>query len=222
MAKGSNRGKKLSCKKCGASFYDLGRKKPQCPACQKASLIPDGSIARVRLGIKPGGHNDLERGWTDDCATRNKVGAVYLNCQFEVIDGEHAGKRFFSLIGLHTPKGPWWGNKGRKTLRDILNSAHEIADNDYTPHAIRSRQLESLSSFDGIEFVAEIGVRKDQGGVDRNELKSVITPDDKRFAAFATPSDMPSAYVDDGATEAPMGAKSLDDDDFVPAWLNRV
>ena len=189
---------------------------------QEHPIMPDGLIARIRLKIKSGGYDDPENGWTNGCATRNQTGAVYLNCQFEVIDGEHAGQNFFSLIGLHTPKGPWWGNKGRKTLRDILNSAHEIADNDYTPHAIRSRQLESLSSFDGIEFVAEIGVRKDQGGVDRNELKSVISPDDKRFAAFATPSDMRPAHVDDGATEAPMGAKSLDDDDFVPAWLNRV
>ena len=65
-------------------------------------------------------------------------------------------------------------------------------------------------------------LRKDQGGVDRNELKSVITPDDKRFAAFATQSDMPPDHVDDGSTEIPLGAKSLDDDDFVPAWLNRV
>ena len=189
---------------------------------QEHAIMPDGLIARIRLKIKSGGYNDPENGWTNGCATRNQTGAVYLNCQFEVTDGEYAGKRFFSLIGLHTPKGAWWGNKGRKTLRDILNSAHEIADNDYTPHAIRSRQLESLSSFDGVEFVAEIGVRKDQGGVDRNELKSVITPDDKRFAAFSTLSDMPPDHVDDGSTEIPLGAKSLDDDDFVPAWLNRV
>lgn len=222
MAKENKRGNKLRCKKCGASFYDLGRKKPQCPACHKASLIPDGSVARVRLGIKSGGYNDPEHGWTDDCATRNKAGAVYLNCQFEVTSGEHAGKRFFSLIGLHTPKGPWWGNKGRKTLRDILNSAHEISDSDYSPHAIASRQVESLSSFDGIEFIAEIGIRKDKDGIGRNELKSSVTPDDKRFAEFVTASDTFPPHVDDGSTEIPLGAKSLDDDDFVPAWLNRV
>ena len=55
-------------------------------------MTPDGLIARVRLKIKPGGYNDPENGWTNDCATRNQTGAVYLNCQFEVIVGEHTGQ----------------------------------------------------------------------------------------------------------------------------------
>jgi hypothetical protein len=222
MAKDSKRGKKLRCNKCGTSYYDLGRKNAQCPTCHRASLIPDGSVARVRLGIKSGGHNDPERGWTDGCATSNQAGAVYMSCQFEVIDGEHTSKQFFSLIGLHTPKGPWWGNKGRKTLRDILNSAYEISDSDYSARAITSRQLKSLSSFDGIEFIADIGIRKDKGGIDKNELKSPVTPDDKRFAVFAALNDNSLSKYGGDTIQGPTLLSPFDDEGFTPAWLSRV
>ncbi len=222
MPQQKNIGRKVRCPKCSKHFYDLGRKNTICPACHRASIISDGSIARVLLVIKAGQHNDPKQGWTDGCATRNRSGAVYLNCQFEVVGGEHTGKHFFSLIGLHTPKGPWWGNKGRKTLRDILNSAYGISDSDYSPRAIAIRQLTSLSSFDRIEFIAEIGVREAKDGMLRNELKSPVTPDDERFAEFSAPEDSLSSKDAEESTDNLIASKSFADKDFKPAWLSRM
>jgi len=222
MAKESNLGKKIRCPKCGTQVYDLGRKFFSCPSCHKASLIKSGSIAPVRLGIKPGGHNDPEQGWTDGCATRNQAGAVYLNCQFEVTGGEFAGKKFASLVGLHTPKGPWWGNEGRKTLRGILNSAHSLEDDDYSPEALASRHLNSLTAFDGIEFIAEIGVRKGTDGLERNELKAPITPDDPKFRELhrtdaRSASEIVTEKLDKSGSPDP--TQNLK---FTPVWLGKA
>ena len=222
MANESSRGKKTRCPKCGGQYYDLGRRNARCPACHKASLIEDGSIAQVRLGIKDGGHNDPEQGWTDGCATRNQAGAVYLNCQFEVLNGKHTGKRFYSLIGLYTPKGPWWGNKGRKTLREILNSAHAISDGDYSPRAINARRLQSLSVFDGMEFFAEISIKKEEGGLDRNELKAPITPDDPRFTELSGSGDAKISQNSEPETDLVSVSDPFDRPGYTPAWLSRV
>jgi hypothetical protein len=77
-------------------------------------LIPKGTVVRVRMTIKPGGHDDATQGWTGGFATRNiNTGSVYLNCEFVVMEGEYARRKMWSLIGLHSPKGPEWANMGR-------------------------------------------------------------------------------------------------------------
>ncbi|MBF0171639.1 MAG: hypothetical protein HQK87_11255, partial [Nitrospinae bacterium] len=44
-------------------------------------LIPKGTIAPVRMTIKPGGYDDSNRGWTGGYTTRNaETGSVYLSC----------------------------------------------------------------------------------------------------------------------------------------------
>ena len=222
MAKEKSRGKKVRCPKCGAHFYDLGRKFPRCPKCHKASLIKAGSIAQVRLGIKSGGYDNIDQGWTDGCATRNQAGAVYLNCQFEVIDGEFFGRKFTSLIGLYTPKGAWWGNKGRKTLRGILNSAYSLSDGDYSARAVTSRYLNTLSAFDGIEFIAEIDLRKGTDGLERNELKAPITPDDPRFEEFVKSNSTSISSHPKNEAENPLITDPTQEPGFMPMWLCKV
>ena len=69
---------------------------------------------------------------------------------------------------------PWWGNEGRKTLRNILNSAHGISDKDYSSSALRNRSLTSLEALEGIEFLAEIDQKKGSDGIKRNELKNIL------------------------------------------------
>ena len=43
-------------------------------------LIPDGTLVKVRLDIKPGGYNNPEEGWDSNMATLGQSGAVYLKC----------------------------------------------------------------------------------------------------------------------------------------------
>jgi hypothetical protein len=99
-------------------------------------LIPKGTFVKVRMTIRPGGYDDASQGWTGGYATQsNTTGSVYLNCEFAVLDGPYAKRKMWSLIGLHSPKGPEWANMGRAFVKGILNSARGLHPQDNTPQA---------------------------------------------------------------------------------------
>ena len=75
-------------------------------AKQVSNLIPKGTLAKVRLSIRPGGFDDPSQGWTGGYATQGSTGAVYLNGEFTVLEGPYARRKVFTLIGLFSPKGP--------------------------------------------------------------------------------------------------------------------
>lgn len=148
-------------------------------------LLPKGTIAPVRMTIKPGGLDDPSRGWTGGYATRAKESdAVYLNCEFVIAAGEYAKRKVWSLIGLYSPKGPEWGNMGRAFIRAILNSARGLSDKDTSPRALEARRIRGFADLDGIEFLAKIDVEKDANGDPKNVIKMAITPDMKEYQGF--------------------------------------
>jgi len=148
------------------------------------NLIPKGTLAKVRLTIRPGGFDDPSQGWTGGYATRGSTGAVYLNGEFTVTEGQYARRKIFTLIGLYSPKGPDWGNMGRSLVRGILNSARGISDKDMSPEAQAARRIGGFADLDGIEFVARIDVGTDANGDDKNEIRSAVTPDHKDYAVI--------------------------------------
>ena len=108
---------------------------------QNTSIMPKGEIVKVRLTIRPGGHDDPSQGWTGGYATRGDSGAVYLNAEFTVLEGPYARRKIFTLIGLYSPKGPEWANMGRALIRGILNSARGISDKDTSAQAQAARRI---------------------------------------------------------------------------------
>ena len=151
-------------------------------AQSNTNLIPKGTLAKVRLTIRPGGFDDASQGWTGGYATRSSSGAVYLNGEFTVTEGEYARRKIFSMIGLHSPKGPDWANMGRGLLRGMLNSAHWGSDKDMSAEAQAARCISGFADLDGIEFIARIGVGKDASGEEKNEIRGAITPDHREYA----------------------------------------
>ena len=147
-----------------------------------SSLIPKGTLAKVRLTIRPGGHDDTSQGWTGGYATRGSTGAVYLNGEFTVLEGPYARRKIFTLIGLYSPKGPDWGNMGRAFVRAMLNSARGLSDKDNSPQAQAARRISGFADIDGIEFLARIDLGKDVNGEDKNEIRSAVTSDHKEYA----------------------------------------
>ena len=128
-------------------------------------VIPAGTLVKVRLSIRPGGYNEPTMGWNDGYATRNDVtGAVYLNSEFVVLDGPYARRKVWTLIGLHSPKGPNWANMGRTLVRGILQSARGIRSDDRSPQAQKARQIQTFAELDGLEFIARVVVEPDQQG----------------------------------------------------------
>ena len=147
-----------------------------------SNVIPKGTLAKVRLTIRPGGFDDPAQGWTGGYATRGSTGAVYLNGEFTVLEGPYAKRKIWSLIGLYSPKGPDWANMGRSLVRGMLNSARGISDKDNSAQAQAARRINGFADLDGIEFVARIDIGTDINGEDKNEIRAAVTPDHRDYA----------------------------------------
>jgi hypothetical protein len=174
-------------------------------------LIPKGTLVKVRMTIRPGGYDDASQGWTGGYATQsNTTGSIYLNCEFVVLDGPYVKRKMWSLIGLHSPKGPEWANMGRAFIKGILNSARGLHPQDNTPQTQQARRIQGFSDLDGIEFVAKVEMEKDQNGDDKNVVKTAITPDSKDYAAvMGRVTSQPTAPASKPATTAaPSGRPS--------------
>lgn len=157
-------------------FNDAGQQ-------QVFELIPRGTAARVRMTIKPGGYDDAQRGWSGGYATENAdTGAIYLACEFVVLDGPYARRKLWSNIGLYSPKGDAWANMGRSLIRALLNSARGVMPGDISAAAAAARRIASFDALDGIEFAARIDIEHDTRGERRNVVKHAIEPDHKDYA----------------------------------------
>ena len=166
-------------------------------AKQNPNLMPKGTLAKVRLTIRPGGFDDPSQGWTGGYATRVSTGAVYLNGEFTVLEGQYAKRKIWTLIGLYSPKGPDWGNMGRSLVRGMLNSARGLSDKDVSPQAQAARRINGFSDLDGLEFVARIDIGSDTNGDEKNEVRGAVTRDHKGYAEVmgmsAAPAYRPAA-----------------------------
>ena len=167
-------------------------------AQSNTNVIPKGTLAKVRLTLRPGGFDDPSQGWTGGWARRAATGAVYLDAEYTVVEGPYARRKVWSLIGLYSPKGPDWANKGRSLVRGMLNSARGISAKDVSPHAQAARRISGFADLDGLEFVARIDIGSDTDGDDKNEIRSAVTPDHRDYAQFmggVTAAPAPAAYA---------------------------
>jgi len=148
-------------------------------------LIPNNTLAKVRMSIKPGGYDDQNQGWVGGYATRNEnTGSIYLSCEFVILEGEYAKRKVWGIIGLYSNKGPEWGNMGRSFIKAILNSARGFSESDNSPAAQSARKINGIGDLDGIEFLAKITTKKDQNEELRNEIRFAITPDNKDYKSL--------------------------------------
>ena len=168
-------------------------------------LIPNNTIAKVRMSIKPGGYDDQNQGWVGGYATRNEnTGSIYLSCEFVILEGEYARRKVWGLIGLYSNKGPEWGNMGRSFIKAILNSARGFLESDNSPAAQNARKINGIGDLDGIEFVAKITTKKDQNEELRNEIRFAITPDNKDYKSVMGSITAPMAKASVNQAPAPV------------------
>ena len=147
--------------------------------------IPKGVIAPMRMILKPGGYDDPTQGWSGGYATQSfDTGSVYLAAEFVVTAGDHAKRKMWSNIGLHSQKGPTWGQIGRSFVRAALNSARNVHPQDNSPQAASARRIQGFHELDGLEFLARVDVEKDGKGLDRNVVKLAVEPDHPDYAKF--------------------------------------
>ena len=186
-------------------------------------VIPAKTLAKVRMTLKPGGVDNAHLGWTGSYAHRNmETGSAYLSAEFVILEGPFAKRKVWSLIGLHSEKGPEWANMGRTFIRAILNSARGIHPQDQTPQAQQARCIQGFADLDGIEFVARIDVEKDQrSGEDRNVIRAVIEPSHKDYPLLMAGGGATSASATTTGYAAPVQATGAAPVASAPAMSGR-
>jgi hypothetical protein len=151
------------------------------PPPRDLDLIPHGTIATVVMHIRPGNAGEgglLKRSKKGDCEM--------LDIEYVVVDGPYARRKFWEneiIVGTTSGQKDM-AETYRGTRKAILQSARGIKDGDQSPQA-RAGYMADLKDFDGLMFIAKIGVEKgkakDDGSgenfADKNVLLSVITPD---------------------------------------------
>ena len=151
------------------------------PPPRDVDLIPHGTIATVVIHIRPGGAGEdglLKRSKNGDCEM--------LDIEYVVVDGPYARRKFWeNQIIVGTTSGQKdMAETYRGMRKAILQSARGIKEGDQSPQA-RAAYMADLKDFDGLMFIAKIGVEKgkpknDGSGenyADKNVLAAVITPD---------------------------------------------
>ncbi|CAB4142895.1 hypothetical protein UFOVP452_50 [uncultured Caudovirales phage] len=241
------------------------------PEQRSTDLIPDRSVARVVLTIRPGGAGDGN--WLK---LSNNGDKLMIDGEFTVTEGPFARRKFWGLMTLDAyvamdgqsymvsdllaqcqsdadhlglakaaDANGWGGslkavNITRTTLRAILESSRGIRSDDASPSAMSARRVHGVGDFDGMEFVAKIGVEKGENGYkDKNRLVEAITPDKPGYilpggaapaapvargpapAAGAPPAAAKPAWAAGGAAPAPAAAPAAPPAAAKPAWANR-
>src|SRR6187397_410080 len=112
---------------------------------EMGSLIPEGTIAKVHMTVRPG--NSGDGGWLK----RSKSGeSLMLDCEFTIVEGPFAKRKFW---GLFTLEGVTEGHAkaadiSASRLRAILESAKGIRPDDESDTAKAGRRMNNWGDFD--------------------------------------------------------------------------
>ena len=170
------------------------------PPPRENELIPAGTIATVRIHIRPGDCGE------DGMLKRNKDGTCeMLDVEYLVVDGPHAKRKLWeNLLLAGTTQGQTeMAESNRGKLKQIIDSAFGLKPNDKSSEA-RAIRRKSLGEFEGITFLARIDIEK--GGLknkndpaserwpDKNIIGRVITPDQRDWH----PVEQPPPFNNDG------------------------
>jgi hypothetical protein len=206
-----------------SSIYDLN----DAPEQRPDGLIPDGTYAPLRLTIRPGGENFPGCSEHDLGLVKKSLSsdAMYLDAEFELLAGPHAGRKFYQPLTVYGGKvgedgvSKGW-NMSKATLRAIGDSGLGLDPKDMSDAAKAKRTLRGFRDLSGIEFFAKIGVKRGgptpDGGAypDKNEIAHVVVPGEPQYAALKAGKEVapaPSATKSAAPRQAPAQQP-------IPAW----
>ena len=168
--------------------YDLNDAQPQM--MPHGELIPDGTFAKIRMSIRPGGVNGSAPMDAGLLKASTESDAKMLDCEFTVVEGPFARRKFWQNFtvagGKLDDKGQSKGwNISKASFRAMVDSALALAPKDMSEAAKAKRLIQGLKQLDGIVFAARIMVEpaSDAKYRDQNRLANVVLPDEAQYAA---------------------------------------
>jgi len=212
-------------------------------------IIPDGTYCALRMALRPGGENisGMEEDDLGLFKASLRSDAMYLDCEFTVLSGPHAGRKLWQIftvaggkIGEDGASMAW--NISKATLRAIIDSAFGLDPQDMSDATKAKRSLPGFRAFDGVEFFAKIGIEpggEAPGGgqyPDKNRIAHVVVPGEAQYAVLKAGAEVapaPSAAKDSSAARtaptappkpawqqsAPAAAKPAATPGSGPSWL---
>ncbi len=169
--------------------YDLNDAQPQM--MPHGELIPDGTFAKIRMSIRPGGVNGTAPMDAGLLKASTESDAKMLDCEFTVVEGPFARRKFWQNFtvagGKLDDKGQSKGwNISKASFRAMVDSALALSPKDMSEAAKAKRLIQGLKQLDGIVFAARIMVEpaSDAKYRDQNRLANVVLPDEAQYAAI--------------------------------------
>jgi hypothetical protein len=170
-------------------MYDLNDAQPQMAPL--GELIPDGTFAKVKMTIRPGGVNGSMPADVGLLKASQSSDAKMLDCEFTVVSGPTARRKFWQNFtvsgGKLDEKGQSKGwNISKSTFRAMVDSALGLDPKDESPAAKQKRVIQGLKHLDGIEFAARMMVEPASNPQyrDQNKLANVVLPGEPQYAAI--------------------------------------
>jgi hypothetical protein len=199
-------------------MYDLNDAQPQMPPMGEP--IPDGTFAKIRMTIRPGGVDGagpMDKGLLKASASSD---ARMLDCEFTVLEGPYARRKFWQSFTVAGGKVDERGvSKGwtiaKSAFRAMIDSALGLSPQDVSETARQKRVIQGLKQLDGIAFVGRIMIEPASSAQykDANKLAAVVLPGDPQYAPImrgetVAPEPINAKPRKPAATPAPL----------TPAW----
>lgn len=170
-------------------MYDLNDAQPQMAPI--GELIPDGTFAKVKMTIRPGGVNGSTPADVGLLKASQASDAKMLDCEFTVVSGPYARRKFWQNFtvagGKLDEKGQSKGwNISKSAFRAMVDSALGLDPKDESPAAKGKRVIQGLRQLDGIVFAARIMVEpaSNPNYRDQNKLANIVLPGEPQYAAI--------------------------------------
>ncbi len=169
-------------------MYDLNDAQPQM--APMGELIPDGTFAKVKMTIRPGGVKGSTPMDANLLKASQSSDAKMLDCEFTVMAGPYVRRKFWQNFtvagGKLDEKGQSKGwNISKSAFRAMVDSALGLDPKDESPAAKQKRVIQGLKQLDGIVFAARIMVEPASNPQykDQNKLANVLLPGEPQYAA---------------------------------------
>ena len=199
-------------------MYDLNDAQPQMLPI--GDLLPDGTFAKIRMTIRPGGVDGsapMDRGLLKASASSD---AKLLDCEFTIVEGPFARRKFwqnFTVAGgkVDDRGGSKGWNIAKATFRAMIDSALGLDWNDLSSAAKAKRQIQGLKQLDGITFAGRIMIEPASSAQykDSNKLANVVLPGDPQYAPIMRGEAVAPEPINAKPRKAPETPAAL-----APAW----
>jgi hypothetical protein len=200
-------------------MFDLNDVEP----INSGELLPDGSYAKVTMAIRAGGIDGptaIDKGLLKASSSPGSD-VLSLDCEFTVVDGQHAKRKFWQLFtvagGKVDDKGASIGwNISKRIFRAMIDSAFGLDPEDMSEAAKAKRQLRGLADLNGIAFVAKVAIEpnNDPRYPDHNRLDHPVLPTEKEWRAVVNGENVPPRPSKPRAAAGGRGAVTP----TAPAW----